>query len=76
MDLVCHVILQDHVIKGLCYFIGGSWRYNVFSMLRDFGVMTPLTPARLVSFRSTPLDVRLLAKYGDDRCYGKEHINF
>ena len=24
MDLVCHVILQEQVIKGSCDFIGGS----------------------------------------------------
>ena len=45
-------------------------------MLRDFGVMIPLILARLVSFKSTPLDVSLLAKSGGDRCYGKEDINF
>ena len=31
--LVCHVILQDHVIKGTCDLIG---RYNEFSFSQDY----------------------------------------
>ena len=69
---VCHMIRQDHVIKGSCDFISrspssydpakfGSLRHSgsgeVFGLSRDLDVMMSPIPAWLVSFESALFDV-------------------
>ena len=34
MALVCHVILQDHILKGLSDFLGGCWSLKASSNIR------------------------------------------
>ena len=40
-NLVCHVILQDHVVKGSCDFIGGSpsWYVTTLQSLVAIGIV-------------------------------------
>ena len=40
MVLVCHVILQDHVIKGLCDFMGSSQSRSVTILLNLVAIGT------------------------------------
>ena len=40
MVLVCHVILQDHIIKGSCDFMGCSSSYQVTILQRLVAIAT------------------------------------
>ena len=40
MNLVCHVIFQDHVIKVLCDFMGGSPSWYITTLPRLVAIDT------------------------------------
>ena len=51
MVLVCHVTLQDHLIKGSCDFMERNGRYNGFGLSRD--LTRPRDQELMVSYHPT-----------------------